>query len=132
MTFTTAIFLGVLQGLTEFLPLSSDGHLAVASLFLALPAESKDQLGIDVMLHAGSFLALLLCYARTWRRLVSSLWEKRREDQRLLFLLVIATVPAVIAGLFLEDAVATTFRTLTMAAVGFLVTAGVLIIGEVI
>lgn len=130
MTLMQSIILGVMQGLTEFLPVSSDGHLAVASIVFGLQADPGSQLGFDVLLHAGSLLALLLCYARTWKRLLLAPLRGNAEDTRLLLLILLSTVPAAVAGLLLEDQIANTLRTVAAAAIGFLVTASMLVLGE--
>ncbi len=106
MTPTQALFLGVLQGLTEFLPVSSDGHLALAEMVLGLRVPAKDLLAFDILLHAASLLALLLCYARTWWRMARSLVVNEPGGRKLLLLLAAATVPGAIAGAFLEEVVA--------------------------
>ena len=124
-----ALLLGALQGVTEFLPISSDGHLVVMDRWLRISAEGRDALGFDILLHAGSLLAILIGFFDRWSALVRSLIRRERAGWRLLLLLVIATVPGAIAGLLFADRVAG-LRSLTAAGTGFLVTACVLIVGE--
>lgn len=129
MSLWQAIVLGAIQGLTEFLPISSDGHLVVAGLFLDLPLEGGDALGFDILLHAGSLLAIVIGFFALWKKLVLSVLRGDRDAWRLALFIIVATVPGVIAGLFLEDAIGD-MRSLTAAGIGFLVTAAVLLLGE--
>lgn len=124
-----AIVLGIIQGLTEFLPISSDGHLVVADVLLNLPLGGQDALGFDILLHAGSVLAILIVYFSVWKQLITSALAGERNAWIVIGLLVVATIPGVIAGLLLEDIVSN-MRSLQAAGLGFLATALILITGE--
>lgn len=130
VTHLSALLLGALQGLTEFLPISSDGHLVLVSRLLGETLEGRSALGFDILLHAGSLLALLLMDRVFWWKTLSCAARGQRPALRLLGLLIIATVPAAIAGVLLEDLIADRLRTPMAAGIGFLVTAGVLWAGE--
>jgi undecaprenyl-diphosphatase len=90
-----AIILGIVQGLTEFLPVSSTAHLILFPWFFNWSGV-VDTLSFDLALHAGTLLALLLCFWRDW---VDLFFRK----QRLLGLIILASIPAGIAGLLLND-----------------------------
>ena len=112
-----AIVLGLIQGLTEFLPVSSSGHLIVVPALLGWDDPFIDSLAFSVMLHVATLLALLLYFQADWRRLIPAGLAAIRDrslrddpDRRLGWLLVVATIPAVIAGLLLNDAIETIFR----------------------
>lgn len=97
MDFIEIILLSIVQGATEFLPVSSSGHLVVAETLLAqlgrkMPPELIE---VNIVLHLGTLLAVLVYYRKRILRLVG-------EDRRLLPLLVIGTLPAVIVGLPLK------------------------------
>ncbi len=129
MSIVHAIIVGIVQGITEFLPISSDGHLVLADRLLNLPLDGRDALGFDILLHAGSLLAILLVYRRTWIGLINGLLRGDSGARTTTGLLIVATIPGVIAGLLFEDVVSG-MRSFTAAGLGFLVTAAVLIIGE--
>ncbi len=110
MTTTEAIFLGILQGVTEFLPVSSSGHLVLAEYFLGL----KDTpIAFDVTLHLGTLISVFLYFWQDWVGMAKSLLPgktSRKGDRRLLFLVLIGTVPGAFLGYFLEGAASTVFR----------------------
>ena len=90
-----AAVLGLVQGLTEFLPVSSSGHLLLFERILGADTGGAD-LFLGVMLHAGTLAALLLLYA-------PRLWRILREDRKMLFFLAAGTLPAALAGVLLGD-----------------------------
>ena len=106
----------LLQGLTEFLPVSSSGHLQIlwawmdANLPNALPSP-RDLLGYEIAAHVGTLFAVLLYCANDLWRLLGGVWialrRRRMNPQaRIVFLLAIATVPLFLAGWFLRDLIA--------------------------
>ena len=97
MTFFEIILLGILQGLTEFLPVSSSGHLVVANaIFQALGSQPvRDLVEVEIVLHLGTLLAVLVYYRREIMRLFTS-------DRRVVPLLVLGTIPAAIIGIYLK------------------------------
>ena len=102
-----AFVLGVVQGLTEFLPVSSSAHLIIVPWLLKW---DDPGLVFDVALHLGTLLALLIFYWRRWLRMGASLVNDDRENRRLLMLLVVASIPGAIIGLLLEKQAETVFR----------------------
>ena len=128
-----AIVLGLVQGLTEFLPVSSSGHLIVVPALLGWDDPFIDSLAFSVMLHVATLLALLLYFQADWRRLIPAGLAAVRDrsfgddpDRKLAWLLAIATIPAVIAGLLLNDAIETVFREPRLVAVTLVVGAAIL------
>jgi undecaprenyl-diphosphatase len=115
-----AVILGSVQGLTEFLPVSSSAHLAILPWILGWPDPG---LAFDVALHLGTLVALLIYYRREWLTLALSPFAGSRDDRRLLILLIVASAPGAIAGLALEHQAETVFRSpaliaVTLAALG--------------
>ena len=113
MNFFHAIFLGLLQGVTEFLPVSSSAHLALVEFFLGI---EEAGLVFDVALHLGTLLGVLIYFRRDFFMMFTALVNPRMlgeeaRRQRFLFLYIcLGTIPAVIAGYFLKDAAETIFR----------------------
>jgi len=119
-----AIILGIVQGLTEFLPVSSSAHLIlIPKLF---KWREDPGLAFDVILHLGTLLALLIFYWREWLEMVMSLANGNRVQRRLLFLLIVASVPGAIIGVLLEKQAETIFRSPVLIA-GTMATLGILL-----
>ncbi len=134
MTTAHAIALGVLQGLGEFLPISSSGHLIVVPWLLSWPAQS---LSFDVALHLGTLAAVVGAFAKDWLRLVSAglrgLLARAplgTSDARLLWLLALATLPGAVAGKLLDEWAETTFRSPALVAVSMAVMGGALLLAD--
>jgi undecaprenyl-diphosphatase len=124
-----ASLLGLVQGLTEFLPVSSSGHLAVLEQLWKL--EPTARLPLAAMLHGATALAVVFYFAPLIRRLAGGLWSKdavRRESSRRMALyLAIATVPAGLVGVFLGDVIERAFASPLLIGLMLLVTGGVLL-----
>jgi undecaprenyl-diphosphatase len=112
-----AVVIGAIQGLTEFLPISSSAHLIVIPQLLGWDDPLLNSATFDVMLHAGTLIALVGYFWRDVLRLVGAGWAAFRErsladdsDRRLAMLLLISIVPAAILGVALESFFDTYFR----------------------
>jgi len=124
VTIFQAIVLGLIQGLTEFLPISSSAHLSLAPLLLGW----KDPgLAFDVALHFGTLIAVLWYFRDQWIALIKAAGQvaaTRRVDtvekKRLMFL-ILATIPGAIGGLLLEEKAETVFRAPALTAVALIV-----------
>ncbi len=112
-----ALVIGVLQGLTEFLPISSSAHLIVVPEFLGWNDPFLNSAGFDVMLHAGTLLALLAYFWRDLLRLLAAWFASLRDqrigadpDRRLAWLIVVTMIPGAVLGVALESFFDTFFR----------------------
>jgi undecaprenyl-diphosphatase len=119
MTIFQALVLGILQGLTEFLPVSSSAHLALAPYLFGW---QDPGLAFDVALHFGTLVAILWYFRKEWGELVAAavrVIRKRKaetpEEKRVVFL-IIATIPGAIGGLLLEKKAETVFRAPALTA----------------
>jgi len=113
MTVFQALVLGILQGLAEFLPISSSAHLALAPWAFGWP---EPGLAVDVALHVGTLVAVLVYFRDEWIRLIVAALEIVRTqrvesvEQRRVVYLIVATIPGGVAGLLLNDYAESTFR----------------------
>lgn len=117
-----AFILGIVQGLTEFLPVSSTAHLVLFPWFFNWGGE-LDTLTFDVALHAGTLLSLIICFWRDWVELIF-------KKQKLFLLIILASVPAGIAGVLLNDYVEHTLRSPYVIAISLVVFGCVMLIAE--
>ena len=101
MSTVQAIFLGMLQGLGEFLPISSSGHLIVVPWLLGWPDSG---LAFDVALHLGTLGGATMYFRSDIRRLVrAAILDPKRKDGRLAWLIALSAVPAAVTGALLSD-----------------------------
>jgi undecaprenyl-diphosphatase len=129
-----AIILGVVQGLTEFLPVSSTAHLVLFPIFLGWKANG---LAFDVALHIGTLVAVFGYFRKDLLAILKGGLRSLRKpdlagdpDQRMAWFLVVSCLPAVVAGLFFEEQVATVLRHPLVIGVAMLVFSIVLLMAE--
>src|SRR4051794_5002658 len=143
ISYFQAIVIGLLQGVTELFPISSLGHSVLVPAWLGwdhiVSAQSADEsfyLAFVVALHAATALALLVYFRADWVRIVSGLLRTVRTrrietpDERMAWLLIVATIPAGLMGLALEHALRTVFAKPLAAAVFLTLNGLVLLAGE--
>jgi len=127
-----AFFLGILQGITEFLPISSSGHLVAAQYFFGI---REPQLMFNIVLHLGTMSALILLYGKDIFRLTQSLGprrfypgpeDKQKMDRKFVLLLIIASIPTALIGMYLSKYADQLFSSLFVAGIGLLVTGMIL------
>lgn len=114
MSPTESIIMGAVQGITEFLPISSSAHLIVLPWFFNINDGNISKLTFDVMLHFGTLLAILSVYGKRFITIViDGLYglKDRRIINSLLMKIVVATIPAVVLGLLCKDFIEFYFRT---------------------
>lgn len=108
--FGQAVVLGLVQGLGEFLPISSSAHLIITPWIFGWNEGVADTLTFDVALHVGTLLALIGFFWRDWIDLLMSAHKPSSPNGRLFWMIVIASVPAGIIGLLLDELADNTFR----------------------
>jgi len=123
-----ALVMGIVQGLTEFLPVSSSGHLIIVPWVFGWDDAFITSLAFSVMLHLGTLIALLIYFRADWLRLIPAGLATIRDrsfqddpDRKLAWLLVAATVPAAIVGFLFSDFFETQVRQIGLVAVTLVV-----------
>lgn len=129
------IFIGIIQGISEILPISSSGHLFLA--YKLLDISLKNQLDITVYLHFASSLALCLFFKEKLKKLFLGFFlyifkkdASKKEDFKFVLFLLFATIPAAVTGFILEDIINNYFSNSIVLAICFLVTALILLISS--
>src|SRR5262245_31450846 len=132
-TLGQAIVMGIVQGLTEFLPSSPSGDLFIVPYLFGWTDPFITSLAFSVMLHIGTLIALLAYFWRDWARLVPAGFATIRDrsfesdpDRRLAWLIAVATVPALIIGVLLNDIVEEQFREIGLVTLMLVVGAAIM------
>src|SRR5512144_3116310 len=132
-TAVQALIMGIVQGLTEFLPVSSSGHLIIVPFLFGWNDPFIDSLAFSVMLHIGTLLALLIYFWADWLRLIPAGFAAIRDrsfrgdpDRRLAWLLLASTIPAAIVGFLFNDIIESNVREVGLVAVTLVVGGGIL------
>ena len=135
MSLLQALFLGIIQGLTEFIPVSSTAHLLIGQTILGLPANDAI-FSFLVLVQIGTIVSLLIYY---WKDLLTILMDTLNnlnglrdfkslpENAQMGWYIIVATIPALIAGYLLKDAVQVLFKTPLLEAAIRLFAAAILL-----
>ncbi len=131
MEYLLSMLIGLLQGLTEFLPVSSSGHLVLSQHLLGIKQES---LFLEVVLHLGTAFAIVFVYREDIFHLVKSGFssepEKKWASWHLLKLLIVGSIPAGIVGVFFKDFFEEVFMEPRISGFMLMVTAGILFLSR--
>ncbi|HYM83531.1 MAG TPA: undecaprenyl-diphosphatase UppP [Candidatus Dormibacteraeota bacterium] len=129
--------MGLVQGITEFLPVSSSGHLIIVPALLGWNDPFIDSLEFSVMLHMGTLVALLVYFWRDWLVLVPAFFAAIRDRslagdplRRLAWLLAVTTIPAIVVGVLFNDLIETHVRQPGLVAVLLVVGAIILWVAD--
>src|ERR671916_1820160 len=132
-----AIFLGIVQGLTEFLPVSSAGHLLLGQYFLGLD-QARFGLSFDVALHLGTLVAVVTFFWRDLARVALAFLRSLRQrdfsdpDQKLAYLVLASTIPAALIGYLLEDFFESAVRSPWVVVFNLVLVGVLFIVGEAV
>jgi undecaprenyl-diphosphatase len=122
----TEIILGIVQGLTEFLPVSSSGHLTIFSQFMNIDSD----IPYFALLHLATFFAVLIFVWPEVVGLIKGLFKWEKESLSLILKLIISSIPAAILGLTLESTIEAAFSSVTIVGVFLILTAVFLLISD--
>jgi undecaprenyl-diphosphatase len=141
MTLWKAIILGLVQGLAEFLPISSSGHLAILQNYLGI--NSDDAMLFTVLLHLGTLVAIFVCYRKDIAQLIVEFvlmfrdvftgrgFGFRDNDMRkLAVMIIIATIPAAVCGVLFDDYISRVFTSIILIGVCLIITGTALFVAE--
>jgi undecaprenyl-diphosphatase len=126
MSIIEAIILGLVQGLTEFIPVSSSGHLVLLQHAFGVTSAG---LTFDVALHIGTLLALVLFFHKDIKLLFQGVFGKNKYT-KVARLIVLATIPAVVFGIFLAGPAETTFRNVPLVSINLIGVAIIMLAAE--
>ena len=140
MSLLSSFLLGLIQGISEFLPISSSGHLSIAQNLLGIQAAGEEHVFFDVLLHLGTLLAVFVAYwddlvemIRAFFSIFADLRSHRRvvptPSRRLIFLIIVATLP-LFAVLPIKDAVESLYYNTVFIGFALLVTGGLLFLSD--
>jgi undecaprenyl-diphosphatase len=137
MTLIQAIILGIVQGLTEFLPISSSGHLVILPYFLNWNLPAKEMFVFDVLVQLGTLVAVIFYFWKDLTAIIAGFFKQLFADTpfatheaRMGWLLIVATIPAGLAGIFLQGLVERSFSSPLVTGIALLITAVLMILAE--
>lgn len=124
----SAVVLGIVQGLTEFLPVSSSGHLEIAKYFLGDDSIGEESLLMTVTLHAATALSTLVVFRKEVAEIFKGLFQfKYNEETAFSLKIILSMIPAVLVGLFFEDMIEHMFNQQMLLVGLMLIVTGVLL-----
>ncbi len=131
-----AIVVGIVQGLSEFLPISSSGHIALTQFLLGMRevgAPPDEDITFELVLHLGTFLSVVIYFRhRLWALFLSLFQKERTEERRMILLLIIATLPATVAYFSFKDFFENAYNNPVLVGVFLVVTGAILLLPKVI
>ncbi len=137
MSFIQAIILGIIQGITEFLPISSSAHLVLLPYFLKWNLPEKELFIFNVLVQMGTLVAVIIYFRKELWQMIADFFKQlfagkpfATHHARIAWLLIAATIPAGLAGLLLSDVVEEAFSSPLFTGVALLITAGLMALAE--
>ncbi|MFT5633196.1 MAG: undecaprenyl-diphosphatase [Rubritalea sp.] len=130
MTIWQAIIVGIVQGLAEFLPISSSGHIVLTQMLLGI---EENSLSFEIVLHLGTLLSVLIYFRASLWKLCQSLWTREMKEERMMIVwLGVATVPAVIAYKLFSDSFKAAYENPVLVSGLLLMTAALLFVPKIV
>lgn len=123
-SFLKVVFLAVIQGIAEFLPISSSGHLVLAKHLVHLDSPG---ILLEIILHAGTLLSIFIFYHKKIISIIGEIFTGKGEGRSYLVWVIVSMIPAILCFVFLEDKIETAFNNSTWVGIMLCVTGGVLL-----
>lgn len=131
MDWLQALILGLVQGLTEFLPVSSSGHLAIGKALLGV--EPSEDLMFEVTVHAATVLSTIVVFRKEIWKLLSGLFKFKYNDETdYIAKIIVSMIPVLVVGVFFKDKVEAAFSSMLVVGICLLVTALLLTLSDFI
>ena len=124
MTIFDALILGIIQGITEFLPISSSGHLVLAQSILGINQQGNE---LEILVHIGTLASILVVFLKDIKSIFFSI--KSKNTQIFIYFIIIGTIPAVILGLGLKDFLLPLFENILAVGIA-LASTGIILCGS--
>ena len=121
------IILGVIQGLTEFLPVSSSGHLILTPLVFNFTDQGQ---ALDAILHLGTLMAIIIFFKKDLLEIFKGLFDRERDTHRIAWSIMAASLPAGLIGLFFAEWIESNLRSPTFVAINLLIWSAVFYIAD--
>ncbi|GAA2365240.1 undecaprenyl-diphosphate phosphatase [Dactylosporangium salmoneum] len=132
-----AIVLGVVEGVTEFLPVSSTGHLTITEKLMGIPIDDKGVTAFTAVIQVGAILAAIIYFRKDIIRFIVGLFKglasaegRQHEDWRMAINVIVGSVPIVIVGLAFKDVIEGALRSMWFVAAGLVVWSVVMVLGD--
>ena len=134
MDYFEAIILGIVQGLTEFLPISSSGHLEISKVILGNDFSNKESLLFTIVLHFATALSTIVFFRKDISQIILGLFDREdKESSKFSISIIISMIPAVFIGLFFEETINSFFNgNLILVAVMLYITSILLYLSDII
>ena len=139
MTILQAIILGIVEGLTEFLPVSSTGHLTIAAKMMGLSIDDPSVTAFTAVIQVGAIFAVVIYFwteivvlVRAWARGLFNADRRTDPDYRLAWLVLIGSLPIVVVGFLARDIVSGPLRSLWVVAFALIIWGGVMLLAEAV
>lgn len=126
-----AIILGIIQGLTEFLPVSSSGHLELGKVLLGDKSLPKESMLFTVVVHAATALSTLVIYRKDILEILSGAVKNQKEDHAFIIKIILSMIPAAVIGVVFNDQIEALFsRNILLVGIMLLLTGGLLLLAD--
>ena len=133
MSWWQAIVLGIIEGITEFLPISSTGHLTIAEKLMGMPLDNEGLIAFTAIIQIGAIAAAIIYFWQDIQRVLIAWWRglwwkraRRQFDYKYGWAIIIGSVPIAVVGLVFKDEIETVLRSLWFVAVALIIWSGVM------